>query len=347
MRQALLRVVVATAVAGGLVVSMGTMSSGGSTTELRPAASEATGAGKQVCKPTRTVTLFGEKLRGGRIGYGLTPSTATSPGPTLTMYEGECLAVRFVNHTGQKASVHAHGVDYTHASDATPHSDSCTAPGKTRTYVFGSHETSQRKDGSTTPGSAGYFHYHDHCLGTPHGTGGIYAGMFGALIVRKQGDPLPARDPFVVVMLNDTINGQYAPKTPTFQANVGERVEFVVIGHGELFHTFHLHGHRWFDTRTGELRDGEPSAAVIDNKTVGPADSFGFQVVAGEHVGPGAWMYHCHVQSHADFGMSGVFLVRDQHGHATEEASRVMADWRAHFDKQPHGASQHAPPTHH
>jgi FtsP/CotA-like multicopper oxidase with cupredoxin domain len=49
-------------------------------------------------------------------------------------------------------------------------------------------------------------------------------------------------------------------------------------------------------------------------KITGPADSFGFQVIAGEHVGPGAWMYHCHVQSHSDMGMAGLFLVAKEDG---------------------------------
>ncbi|MBR7678350.1 multicopper oxidase domain-containing protein, partial [Streptomyces daliensis] len=53
---------------------------------------------------------------------------------------------------------------------------------------------------------------------------------------------------------------------------------------------------------------------VIDNKITGPADSFGFQVLAGEHVGPGKWMYHCHVQSHSDMGMAGLFIVTDENG---------------------------------
>ncbi|PZG91987.1 copper oxidase, partial [Streptomyces sp. NTH33] len=28
----------------------------------------------------------------------------------------------------------------------------------------------------------------------------------------------------------------------------------------------------------------------------------------------GAWMYHCHVQSHSDMGMVGLFLVRKPDG---------------------------------
>jgi FtsP/CotA-like multicopper oxidase with cupredoxin domain len=101
-------------------------------------------------------------------------------------------------------------------------------------------------------------------------------------------------------------------------AKPGERVEFVVIGMGNDVHTFHLHGHSWADTRTGML-DGTDKALVnavrvIDNKTVGPGDSFGLQVIAGDSVGAGNWMLHCHMQFHADQGMSTMLHVLQPDG---------------------------------
>nr|MBA3431250.1 multicopper oxidase domain-containing protein [Actinomycetota bacterium] len=174
---------------------------------------------------------------------------------------------------------------------------------------------------------------HDHCRLGEHGTAGIDAGMFGAFIVRKAGDPRPDRKPYVLVMKDLSFNLEVAPDTPVLRANQGERVEFVVIGHGNLFHTFHIHGHRWVDNRTGIPASPTDQTAVIDNKTVGPADSFGFQVVAGEGVGPGAWMYHCHVQGHSDAGMTGIFLVRDATGAVPTEARRTLRAFRrSHAD---------------
>lgn len=61
---------------------------------------------------------------------------------------------------------------------------------------------------------------------------------------------------------------------------------------------------------------------IAGHKIVGPADSFGFQVIAGEGVGAGAWMYHCHVQSHADMGMAGLFLVRRTDPRALSSGAR-------------------------
>ena len=95
---------------------------------------------------------------------------------------------------------------------------------------------------------------------------------------------------------------------------MGDRVEIVMITHGEYYHTFHMHGHRWADNRTGLLTGPDDPSQVIDNKIIGPADSFGFQIIAGEGVGAGAWMYHCHVQSHSDMGMAGLFLVAKPDG---------------------------------
>ena len=277
---------------------------------------------------TRRVTLYAERVRGG-FGYGLAPGAATVPGPTLAMYEGDRLEVTLVNRTDKRLSMHAHGVDYDVHSDGTPTNDGCVSPGARRTFIFRSHRASRRPDGTVRPGSAGYWHYHDHCMGSPHGTAGIQAGLYGALIVRRKGDPLPKRAPFVVVFLDATINGKVEPHTPTFVANEGDRVEWVVIGHMHAHHTFHLHGHRWADSRTGNIFEVNRELPVIDNKTIGPGDSFGFQVVAGEGVGPGAWMYHCHVQFHADGGMAGIFLVRDRDGQLPPGATDALARFRA------------------
>jgi len=290
------------------------------------------GAAPQACdNPDRSVTLYAKRIAPRRVGYGLTPSTASIPGPTLEMEEGECLAVRLVNRTNKRVSVHSHGVDYTVASDGTRLNRSCTKPGGSRTYLFSTHGASTRGDGTVEAGSAGYWHYHDHCSGSPHGTGGINAGLFGALIVRRPGDPEPDRKPFVIVMGPGVkINLRSAPRTPVFRANEGDRLEVGVITDGDLFHIFHLHGHRWADNRTGIPASPDDPVQVIDNRTSGPADSFGFQVIAGEGVGPGAWMYHCHVQGHSDLGMTGLFVVRDPAGRLTAPTRAALEAWRHH-----------------
>jgi FtsP/CotA-like multicopper oxidase with cupredoxin domain len=179
------------------------------------------------------------------------------------------------------------------------------------------------------PGSAGYWHYHDHAMGTDHGTAGVAKGLYGALIVRRRGDLLP--DGTFTVVFNDMmINNRMAPDTPMFEANLGQRVEWVAIGHGGMFHTFHLHAHRWADNRTGMLDGPADPTAVIDNKDLNPGSSFGFQVLAGDGVGPGVWMYHCHVQFHSDGGMAGLFLVRNADGSMPAGAEEAIHRFRGH-----------------
>jgi FtsP/CotA-like multicopper oxidase with cupredoxin domain len=142
--------------------------------------------------------------------------------------------------------------------------------------------------------------------------------------VRRKGDLLPDRT--VVVVFNDmTINNKMAPEAPMFEAVLGERVEWLAIGHGNMEHTFHLHAHRWVDNRTGMLDGPDDPTPAVDNKDLNPGSSFGFQVIAGEGVGPGAWMYHCHVQFHSEGGMSGIFLVRNEDGTIPDHAQEAIA----------------------
>ncbi len=276
-----------------------------------------------------------------RLGYGLAPDTATYPGPTIEMVEGDCLAITLTNHVPAATlaelrddprlgmlhadpahplplgvSLHVHGVRYRPSSDGTMHTGSWVPPGQSRTYVWYAEPRRATADGRVLAhGTAGYWWYHDHVVGTDHGTGGIGSGLFGALVVRRPGDLLPDRT-FTLAMGDDaTINLRRAPQTdacdperPTpsdtcLLAERGERVEFVVFGIGDDFHTFHLHGHTWVDNRTGVLAPTDDVTQLVDVIPLGPSQSFGFQVVAGASVGSGDWMLHCHVQRHSDLGM--------------------------------------------
>ena len=62
------------------------------------------------------------------------------------------------------------------------------------------------------------------------------------------------------------------------------------------FHTFHIHGHRWKD----------PAGAYVDNPAMGPNESVTARFVEDN---PGRWLYHCHVFTHQDTGMTGWYVV--------------------------------------
>ncbi|WP_026455089.1 multicopper oxidase domain-containing protein [Saccharomonospora iraqiensis] len=278
---------------------------------------------------TRRITMYAEQLPDGMIGYGFEPGGATVPGPVLEIWEGDALEIELVNTTEKRLSIHPHGVDYSVDSDGAPLNGSFNEPGETRTYVWRTRAPFKGPGKLWMPGSAGYWHYHDHAMGTPHGTEGLRKGLYGALVVRRKGDVLPDRQ-FTVVFNDMTINNRVAPDVPVLEANLGERVEFIAIGHGNNFHTFHVHAHRWADNRTGYLEGPNDPSRVIDNRDLNPGDSFGFQVIAGDGVGPGAWMYHCHVQFHSDGGMAGVFLVRNADGSMPEGAREALDRYHGH-----------------
>ncbi|MFF2622652.1 multicopper oxidase domain-containing protein [Oerskovia jenensis] len=297
---------------------------------LGPSGGVAAAAPAAAATPSATVrriTMYAERIADGLVGYGLEPGAATVPGPVLEMWEGETLEITLVNTTDQRLSIHPHGVNYDVNSDGSPFNDSFNEPGETRTYVW-STVPMARDRGIWMPGSAGYWHYHDHAWGE-HGTAGVAAGLYGALVVRRVGDVLPQKQ-YTVVFNDMLINNLAAPDTPMFEAKHGERVEFVCIGHGNTFHTFHLHAHRWANSRTGLLQGRDDPSQVVDNRDLNPGDSFGFQVVAGLGVGPGAWMYHCHVQFHADGGMAGIFLVRNADGSMPPGAQESIDRFRGH-----------------
>ncbi|MEU3183292.1 multicopper oxidase domain-containing protein [Streptomyces sp. NPDC006923] len=284
-------------------------------------------AGGQV----RHLKLYAETLPDGQLGYGLEKGKATVPGPLIELVEGDTLHIEFENASDVAASLHVHGVDYDIASDGTRMTRSHVEPGGTRTYTWRTHAPGKRKDGTWQAGSAGYWHYHDHVVGTDHGTGGIRKGLYGPLIVRRRGDILPDKQ-FTIVFNDMTINNKPAAESPNFEATVGDRVEIIMITHGEFYHTFHIHGHRWADNRTGLLTGPDDPSRVVDTRITGPAESFGFQIIAGEHVGAGAWMYHCHVQSHSDMGMAGLLLVAKPDG--------TVPGYEPHGPDHPMGAAK-------
>ncbi|MFG2193663.1 multicopper oxidase domain-containing protein [Streptomyces sp. NPDC048639] len=261
----------------------------------------------------RRLKLYAEKMPDGRLGYALAKGKATVPGPLIEMTEGDTLHVEFENTMDVPVSLHVHGVDYDTLSDGTRLNRSAVEPGKSRTYTWRTHTPGRREDGTWGTGSAGYWHYHDHAVGTDHGTGGIHKGLYGGVVVRREGDILPDKQ-FTLCFNDKVINNGPGHEGPNIRAKVGDRLEIIMITHGKTFHTFHIHGHRWADNRTGVLMGPDDPSRVIDNKVTGPGDSFGFQIIAGENIGAGAWMYHCHVQTHADMGMSGLLLVTDPDG---------------------------------
>ena len=189
-------------------------------------------------------------------------------------------------------SLHFHGFHYTFSSDGSyipgisgPGAN--VRPGKTFTYRLRA-----RRD------SVGVWPYHDH---SPSMRQSIAGGLYGAISILGKRERRPDRE-FVVFFASHlgfmTVNGHaFVGNTPTFRARVGERVQWDVLALGSEHHTFHLHGHRW----------QAPDGTFTDTRNVGPAESFRFRI---REETPGAWLYHCHVESHTMAGMAGLYRVR-------------------------------------
>ncbi len=145
----------------------------------------------------RKITMYAERISDTLVGYGLERGKATVPGPILEMWEGETLEITLVNTTDKRLSIHPHGVNYDVNSDGSTFNNSFNEPGETRTYTWSTVKMA-RDRGIWMPGSAGYWHYHDHAWGE-HGTQGLAAGLYGALVVRRVGDVLPQKQFTMVI----------------------------------------------------------------------------------------------------------------------------------------------------
>jgi manganese oxidase len=226
----------------------------------------------------------------------------TIPGPVLHAEVGDTLVVHFRNgdhHFGQAHTMHPHGVRYTPDYDGSylsgfTRSGGFIAPGDEFTYTW-----------ECVPGSAGVWPYHDH---GPNGTISVGRGLFGSLIVREKGEKAPDVEQVLVMhALTPQLTGAdanfqcfngraFAGNTPTIRSRVGQDVAFHVYGGDGMFHTFHVHGHRWLDS----------AGARVDNPTLGPHEVL---TARWTEDNPGRWLYHCHVFSHQDAGMAGWYLV--------------------------------------
>ena len=110
------------------------------------------------------------------------------PGPVLEVREGDRVVIRFRNELPVATTVHWHGMQLPFTSDGSPFHP--VPPGGTHDYAF------------TVPaGTAGTYWYHPH----PHHETGVQVarGLYGALIVRADDDPLPASLTEQLLVLHD------------------------------------------------------------------------------------------------------------------------------------------------
>jgi FtsP/CotA-like multicopper oxidase with cupredoxin domain len=111
----------------------------------------------------------------------------TVPGPTLELHEGDSVIIHFRNELPEPTTVHWHGMHLPARADGSPLS--LVPPGSSYDYVF--------RVGHNT---AGTYWYHPHPDRTT--TEQVSKGLFGAIIIRADDDPL-AGIPEKLLVLSD------------------------------------------------------------------------------------------------------------------------------------------------
>ena len=237
------------------------------------------------------------------------------PGPIIRAAVGQTVLVHFKNNDtyyGWPHSMHTHGFRYTPTSDgsyiaANPDRlGGAVELGETYTYTWTAESS-----------SVGTWLYHDHAQaqGIAPGQPSVMEfnaelGMFGMVAITDHSTPKVDREFFlffhdlyqadVPVLMQDfdCFNGAaYLGNTPTYSAQVGQKVRWRVAALGKEFHVFHIHGHRWKSQVSGRYTDSE---------MLGPSTTLTVEYTEDN---PGSWLYHCHVTDHMAGGMVGAYLV--------------------------------------
>jgi FtsP/CotA-like multicopper oxidase with cupredoxin domain len=112
-------------------------------------------------------------------GYGYNGQV---PGPVIEARQGVPLEITFTNNLSEPTLIHWHGLQIPAAMDGTQATQRPVAPGETFTYRF-------------TPPDAGTFWYHPHQNETVQ----LEKGLYGALIVRGDNEPIVDREQILVL----------------------------------------------------------------------------------------------------------------------------------------------------
>lgn len=263
---------------------------------------------------THTISMSAETLPNGQLAYkmishasdeGATPEypdTAVIPGPTLFVKQDDVVNIELTNNTNVDVGLSV--------PELAPDNNQQVAPGQTGSYQIDAK-------------AIGTFPYGD--------VESNLVGLFGAIVVDDadgtvqsfvdgDGKIVPVKrkkldKEIVLFMVGSTfwgaeiVDGKQIPlwTNPSLGAVLHDKVRFHILSVGPG-HTWHLHAHRWLEPTGIPVSEAAPS--IIDVRLLKDVyDSHSFTVKAGVGVGPGVWQYHCHLFSHMEAGMAGIFTV--------------------------------------
>ncbi len=255
--------------------------------------------------------------------------SGTVPGPTVTVKVGETLRIKVTNRMDMMHSFHAHMDDYSLENDGSQANlvtgmgtGGMLHPGGEYTWTF-------------KPRMPGLYYYHTHSADAGFSPSQVVKqGLYGAIVVEDPKDPPMRQEVLFMGEIGPATEGKVAPfvmngmglvggemaletifkeeglagleqrfnKTiPMFKMKVNEPIKLHVVNIGDIEHSLYIHSAR---TISLGVLGGRPWPAKVVPLVQGSADT-----LRVEFSNPGLWLFHCHVESHADAGMLGVFEV--------------------------------------
>jgi FtsP/CotA-like multicopper oxidase with cupredoxin domain len=240
------------------------------------------------------------------------------PGPEIRVREGDTVRITLVNRLPAATTVHWHGIDNTPEMDGPAGLNQAPVePGQDFVYEWVADPAGSRM-------------YHSHT--DVHNQ--VALGLYGPLIVEpREQDEDRTYDREYTVMLNEwdfeltpdvalgkapkgpgdsqlrggelgadlfLMNGRAHDAIPPVELAEGERILIRLMNLGNMPHPIHTHGHSFKIVAT----DGNPVPEGLeltkDTVLIAPGERYDIEITGDN---PGVWMFHCHIENHADNGM--------------------------------------------
>jgi manganese oxidase len=236
------------------------------------------------------------------------------PGPAIRAEVGDKVEIVVTNELPLGTDVHWHGIILDNEMDGVaPLTQDLIEPGESFTYAFTAVEK-----------HVAMYHPHHHSqFKIPNGMWGTI--QIGDVDLPEPGSTIGGRtlpddltiDQEFPMVVNDagnigmSLNGKSFPATAPIVAKKGDNILMHYYNEGLQIHPMHLHGF----PQLVVAKDGFPldQPYWADTVNVAPGERYSVLVTA-EHVG--AWVFHCHILTHAEtdegmYGMVTAFIVEE------------------------------------
>ena len=235
------------------------------------------------------------------------------PGPMIRVEVGDRVRVRLTNNLELSTDIHFHGLLVPNSMDGvSPLTQDPVRPGETFDYEFEILEPAVAM-------------YHAHLHSQEAVPNGMFATIFAGEMPLPRGETISGREipadmevaMEIPMVLNDagviglSLNGKSFPATEPYVVNTGDWIVAHYFNEGLQIHPMHQHQF----PQLVFAKDGIPleSPYWVDTLNVAPGERYSVLMHADA---PGAWVWHCHILTHAEretgmFGMVTALIVQD------------------------------------